>query len=226
MPHMLRYIDLTHPIAAGQPSYPGDPPLVIEPAATIPADGYNVLRLSMGTHQGTHMDAPRHFFDDGRGIDQVALERLCGPARLVDLAPGAVLPAGTVIDVEMLLPHADVFRPGSRILYRTGWSQRFGRPAFYEGVPSLSIEAAEWIAGRGIALLGMDTPTPSEPWPAVHRILLAEGCEVAIVESMANLDQLPARFTLIVLPLPIVGGDGSPVRAVGMVGVDEKPQNT
>ena len=215
----MTIIDLTHPLVSGHPAYPGDPPLVIEPVATVARDGYNVLRLSMGTHQCTHLDAPRHFFDDGRPVDQLDLSRLCGPTRLIDLAPDSALPPGSIIDLSMLLPHADVFSPGARVLYRTGWSGRFGAPAFFEQVPSLSIEAAEWIASRGIVLLGMDTPTPSEPWPQVHEILLAKERQIVIVESMTNLERLPSsdEFTLIVLPLKITGGDGSPVRAVAMV---------
>lgn len=215
----LNIIDLTHPLVSGQPAYPGDPPLLIEPAATVARDGYNVLRLSMGTHQGTHLDAPRHFFDDGRTVDQLDLSRLCGSARLVDLAPVSALPPGSIIDLNMLLPHADAFSPGARVLYRTGWSGRFGSQAFFEQVPSLSMEAAEWIASRGIVLLGMDTPTPSEPWPQVHEILLARESAIVIVESLANLERLPqpGEITLIVLPMKITGGDGSPVRAVAMV---------
>lgn len=213
----LKIIDLTHPLMSGQPAYPGDPPLLIEPAATVACDGYNVLRFSMGTHQGTHLDAPRHFFDSGRTVDQLDLSRLCGPARWIDLAPGSTLPPGSIIDVGMLLPHADAFTPGARVLYRTGWSGRFGSPVFFDQTPSLTMEAAQWIASRDVALLGMDTPTPSEPWPRVHEVLLER--EIVIVESMANLERLPPSggFTLIVLPLKIAGGDGSPARAVAMV---------
>ena len=214
----MMLIDLTHPLQSGQPAWPGDPPLLIEPAATVAREGYNVSHLSMGTHQGTHLDAPRHFFDDGQTVDQLDLARLCGEAHLIDLAPGSSLPPSTMIGLDLLLSHAGRFLPGGRVLYRTGWSAHFGRPEFFENVPSLSVDAARWIADRGIVLLGMDTPTPSEDLD-VHRILLAKQHEVIIVESMANLDLLPpgSPFTLLVLPLKLAGAVGAPVRAVAMI---------
>lgn len=212
------FIDLTYPLRSGQPAYPCDPPLSIEPAATVGREGYNVSRLSMGTHQGTHLDAPRHYFDDGRAVDELDLARLCGEACLIDLAPGGTLPPGASIGIDAFLPHAAHFTPGARILYRTGWSAYFGQPAFFQNVPGLTIEAARWIAGRGVAMLGMDTPTPSDD-PEVHRILLARPPEVIIVESMANLGRLPAGqpFMLVVLPLNLAGADGAPVRAIAML---------
>lgn len=213
---MARLIDLTHSLEDGQAVFPGDPEVRIEAAGTVATQRYNLTRLSLGSHAGTHLDAPYHFFEEGRRVDQIDLARLYGPATLVDLAPGSALAAETRLTVEMLARHEGAFEEGARVIYRTGWDRWHGKAEFFEGFPSLTVEAARWIAARKIGLLGMDTPSPSEEWLEVHQVLLAKGVEIVIVESLANLDQLPERFTLAALPLKLRGRDGAPVRAVGI----------
>jgi len=210
-------IDLTHPLEHGQPNFPYDPKLSVLVHNTVESIGYNITQLSMSTHQGTHLDAPFHFFNDGRPVDQLPLQWCFGPAVLIDLAPGGALPARTPITIDMLQPHAEKFTPGARVIYRTGWDRAFGTPEFFAAFPSLQLEAARWIADRGIRLLGMDTPTPGTDWLEIHHALLAEGIEIVIVEGLKGLERLPERFTLSALPLSIKGRDGSPIRAVAIV---------
>ena len=210
-------IDLSHPLEHGQFNFPYDPRISVVVHNTVASIGYNITEISMSTHQGTHLDVPYHFFDDGKTVDQVPLERFFGPARLVDLAPGTHLPAKTPITRSMLEKHADDFFPGGKVIYRTGWDRMFGRPEFFADFPTLTLEAAQWIAQRRIGLLGMDTPTPSTEWKEVHWALLAKGVEIVIVEGLANLDRLPPRFTLAAFPLNIKGRDGSPIRAVAIL---------
>lgn len=157
------------------------------------------------------MDAPFHFYDDGKTIDQMRLEQFYGPAALVDLAPGTCLPPKTPLSLEMFQPHADQFQPGAKVIYRTGWDRQFGRPEFFSEFPTLTLEAARWMAERRIGLLGMDTPTPSTDWKECHHILLRKGVEMVIVEGLARLEQLPARFVFIGFPLNIKGRDGAPI---------------
>jgi kynurenine formamidase len=135
----------------------------------------------------------------------------------VDLAPGTALPAHAPITIEMLLPHEAAFQPGARVLYRTGWDAAFGTARFFTDYPTLTVPAARWIAGRRIALLGMDTPTPGIEGLECHHILLAPDVQIIIVESLAGLEQLPPQFTFIGFPLRLAGRDGSPIRAVAMV---------
>jgi len=214
---MAELIDLSHPLEHGQPNFPYDPKLSVLVHNTVESIGYNITQLGMSTHQGTHLDAPYHFFNDGRTLDQMPLDWFFGPAVLVDLAPGSVLPAKTPITVEMLEPHADKFVPGARVLYRTGWDKAFGSAEFFSEFPSLELEAAQWIATRKIRLLGMDTPTPGEQWLEIHHALLAKEVEVVIVEGLRGLERLPERFSLSAFPLNIEGRDGSPIRAVAIV---------
>ncbi|MBN2580444.1 MAG: cyclase family protein, partial [Pirellulales bacterium] len=157
---MPSLIDLSHPLEHGQLNFPFDPKPSVLVHNTIDSIGYNITQISLSTHQGTHLDAPFHFFDDGKTLDQIPLERFYGPAVLVDLAPGGFLEAKQPITPEMFRPHEKKFTPGAKVLYRTGWDRAFGRPEFFRDFPSLTVEAARWIAQRRIGLLGMDTPTP------------------------------------------------------------------
>ncbi len=217
---MLHFVDLSHPLDHGQLGFPGDPTISIVQAHTVAKKGYNLSALTLSSHQGTHLDAPRHFFENGRTIDQMDLHRFCGRAHLVDLAPGGALPPRTPLTVEHFLPHVDAFTEGARVIYRTGWSEAFGTAEFFTNFPTLTVDAAEWIARRQIALLGMDTPTPSTEWLQCHHILLGPGAEIVVVESLNRLDQLPQEFLFIGFPLNLKGGDGSPIRAVAVLGAD------
>jgi kynurenine formamidase len=198
-------------------NFPFDPKISIVAHNTVASIGYNMTQISMATHQGTHLDVPYHFYDDGKTVDQMPLDRFYGPASLVDLAPGGFLPAKTPITVEMLGPHAAKFAPGAKVIYRTGWDRTFGTPECFSDFPTLTVEAARWIAERRIGLLGMDTLTPSVDWKEVHLMLLDQGVEIVIVEGLTNLEKLPERFTFIGFPLNIQGRDGSPIRAVAAV---------
>ena len=215
---MPRFVDLSHPLEDGQLVYPGDSPIGIKSTGTVATGGCNLSSISMSSHHGTHLDAPWHFFDEARTLDAIPLDRFFGPAVLIDLAPGGVLPPNTLLSLDMFQQHADAFQPGAKVIYRTGWDRTFGTPEFFTECPALAPEAARWMADRRIGLLGMDTPTPN-PASAeeTHHALLAEGVEIVIVEGLANLDQLPDRFTFVGFPLNLKGRDGSPIRAVGMI---------
>ncbi len=215
---MSQFVDLSHPLANAQLSYPGDPPIEVTAYRTEATDGCNLTRIALGSHHGTHLDAPYHFLDDGPTLDRIPLERFCGPAELVDLAPGGALGPNTAVTAEMLAEHTATFQPGSRVIYRTGWSRVFGRPEFFTDLPSLTVEAARWIAERRIGLLGMDVPTPSTTDSReCHQILLGRPAEIVLVEGLANLERLPKEFTFIGFPLNFVGRDGSPIRAVASI---------
>jgi arylformamidase len=214
---MPKLIDLSHPLEHGQLNFPFDPKISVIPHNTVASIGYNITQISMSTHQGTHLDAPFHFYDRGKTVDQIPLEQFYGTASLVDLAPGSQLAAKTPITPEMLQPHAEKFKRGAKVIYRTGWSRKVNKPAFFSEFPTLTLEAARWIAERRIGLLGMDTPTPSTDWKECHHILLKRGLEIVIVEALTNLEKLPDEFIFMGFPLNIKGRDGSPIRAVALI---------
>src|SRR5215204_1861075 len=95
-------LDLSHPLVHSQPSFPNDPELSITPHFTVAANKVNVSRISMGSHQGTHLDAPFHFYEDVKTLEKMPLELFIGPAVLVDLAPGSRLKAKSAITLEMV----------------------------------------------------------------------------------------------------------------------------
>lgn len=214
----MKLIDLSFPLEHGQLNFPWDPKISIVPHNSVTSIGYNITHIGMSTHQGTHLDAPFHFYDDGTTIDGMELHQFFGKASLVDLAPGSSLAPGTPLTLEMFKPHSAKFTAGARIIYRTGWDRMFGKPEYFSSFPTLTLDAAQWMADRKIGMIGMDTPTPSTSWKECHLILLKKGVEILIVEGLTRLEQLPGEFTFIGFPLNIKGRDGSPIRAVAMVG--------
>ena len=206
------------PIATGMPVYPGDPEVELRPAATVSAEGCNVLGLSMGSHTGTHVDAPYHVDDRLPTLDELPLDRFTGPAVVVDARDAGPREA---LGPERFAPAA---RPGAIVLVATGWSAHWGTEA-YLAHPYLAPEAARLLAEAGVGTVGIDAlsvdPTPAEDFPA-HLALCGAG--VLIAENLANLAALldaqaaGEAIEVSLLPLRLTRGDGSPVRAVARLG--------
>lgn len=127
----MKLIDLSHPLEHGQLNFPWDPKISVVTHNTVSSIGYNITQISMSTHQGTHLDAPFHFYDAGKTVDQMRLEQFYGQTTLIDLAPGRALAAKTPLTVEMFAAHADKFKPGAKIIYRTGWDRQFGTAEYF-----------------------------------------------------------------------------------------------
>ena len=211
-----RLLDLSLPIGEHAPAYPGDPPPRLRPWATLEADGYRVTHLTLGSHQGTHLDAPAHFLKAGRSIDAVPLAACVGPALCVHLASEG--PHQT-IGIPALKPFASALTPGARLVLHTGWDRRWRTPGYFTDGPHLTEGLAAWLAARRLALLGLDLPTP-HPRPApdrrIHQHLLGAG--TVLLEGLAHLEHVPpGSFWLCALPLRLTGADASPVRAVGLI---------
>ena len=207
----MKLIDLSHPLEHGQQTFPSDPKLSIVPHGNVRTLKYNITQIVMGSHQGTHLDAMYHFLDDGKTLDQMPLEWFYGRTSLLRIPKNA----GEEIFAEDFYLYEHLLVPGAKVIYETGWHRHFGQDNFFDDFPSLTQEAARYLAGRDIRMLGMDTPTPGRDWYEVHHILL--GKEIVIVESLTNLDQLPEEFTFIGFPLNFKGRDGSPIRAVAQI---------
>lgn len=208
----MRLVDLSHPLIDRAAAFPNDPKLAVIEFGRIATHKYNISQIVMGTHQGTHLDAMFHFFDDGRTLDQMPLEWFYGPARMLKIPK----PLNGEITPDDLQPYEEHLKPGAKIILNTGWHRQFGSQQFFEGFPSLSLAAARYLATRRIRLLGMDMPTPGKEWLELHHILLAKETEIVVVESLANLDSLPDQFTFVGFPLNFKGRDGSPIRAVAI----------
>jgi arylformamidase len=190
--------------------FPGDGPVRI---TILEQDSTNLSRIDFSVHTGTHMDAPFHFFAGAATIDCVPLESCMGSARLIDLRPTA--PAGEIRH-RYLAPHRETLCQARIAVLQTGWSTHWGSPSYFTDHPCLAADAAQFLVDCGVQLVAVDMPSVDRaPYPA-HHILLGAG--VLIVENLTNLDAIGAsEFQLIVLPLKLVGRDGSPVRAVAAV---------
>jgi kynurenine formamidase len=207
-PAPLRWIDLTLPLQPGMPVYPGDPPVAFLSHNTLDADGCRVTAVRLGTHAGTHLDAPVHFLEAGCGVDDLPIAALVGPARVIDVTD---VPPGGTIGRHML----GAIQPGERVLLRTDWGRRFGEPAYYEEFPSLDEDARQELVEKRALLLGLETPSLCADHgadSAAHRLLLGAG--VVILEGLTGLAQLSERVWLAALPLRLVGLDGSPCRVI------------
>lgn len=208
---MKRILDLTLPLESAMRG------VDIEQVKRLETHGWNATRLSLYSHCGTHMDAPRHFLPEGATIDRQPLGACIGPARLVDLTP---VEPRELISIERLGPWEEKIRQGDRLLLRTDWSRRHGTPAYRDELPRIDEGLARWLVERGVVLLGVEPPSVAdvnspEELTAVHRVLLEGG--VVVVEGLADLDQITSEIIeLIVLPLRVREGDGAPVRAVAI----------
>ena len=191
------------------PIYPGDP--VVELAASPQEEPWRVLRLALGSHSGTHIDAAAHFVSGGRTIDRYPLERFVVPGVVAALAAGD----DEEIAAEALVAALATAPPGGALLLRTGWDRHWGGAAMLRH-PFLGAAACEAVLAAGVTLVGTDAfnvDSSVRGTTHVHEALL--GRDVLIVENLTNLDRLPAAQPLrcSFVPLKLARGDGSPVRA-------------
>lgn len=214
---MKRIIDLTYTISDGMPVWPGDPGVEFTRTASIPQGGYNVTRVSMGTHTGTHIDSPRHVLHDDRGADSIPLDALVGWAEVLDL--GELEPCSEITSADLDIFAARV-TDGARVLLRTGWGKRWGKPEFFTEFPAISEGAAAWLTARKIKLLGIEQPSVHKTLHIqVHKALLVTG--MALIETMANLHEITAnRVYIAALPVKLASLDGAPTRVVAIEGME------
>ncbi|WP_147819732.1 cyclase family protein [Salidesulfovibrio onnuriiensis] len=211
----MKVIDLTHPLQPGMPVYPEDTPPRFPRPCTYETYGFSVTALDMGVHTGTHMDAPYHMLQEGPTIDWFQAEYFVGKAMVVDLTE-----AGQLITPEHLSSLTKT-NDLDFVLLRTGWDRHWGNDQYYRDWPELSVLAARFLTGLDLRGVGMDSPSP-DPLEThdyeAHMALFRAG--MVCIENLTNLELLPREpFTFSCLPLPIRGSDGSPCRAVAMLGI-------
>ena len=207
---MPRIYDISLPVTAGGIVYPGNPPIEIElQQALARGDGANVSSLAFGSHTATHVDAAKHFFDDGQTVDNLPLERLMGPCVVLEFD-----------ETVMSIGPDDLKRHDltgvKRVLCKTRNSTVLQRqPAFAKDYTYISPEGAEYLVGLGVELVGVDYLSVEQfksGHHRTHRALLE--AEVVIVEGLALGEVLAGRYQLVCLPIKLTGLDGAPARAV------------
>lgn len=206
----MRIYDISLPISESLAVWPGDPSISIRRVQDQrEGDPATVSELSMGAHTGTHVDAPCHFISGGAGVDATSLDILVGPAIVVHAAHAKCLSANVL---DALAIPADA----TRVLFRTRNSERWerGERAFFADYVSISEDGADWLAQRGMRLVGIDylSVAPSSNVTSTHQILLRSG--IVPVEGLNLAGIAPGLYELVCLPLRIVGADGAPARAI------------
>ncbi|MBN1454468.1 MAG: cyclase family protein [Anaerolineales bacterium] len=207
----MKIFDISLTISPDLPVWPDDPSIELELVESMDAGAHaNVSRLSAGVHTGTHVDAPHHFLNDGRTIEQLPLDVLTGPCYVTQLPDG----------VESITAEAlkGISLPANitRILFGTSnsrfWSR--GEKDFQEDFVAVAEDGARWLVDRGIQLVGVDylSVAPYGDSVPTHTVLLRAG--VLVVEGL-DLSAVPRGFyDLYCLPLKLLGSDGAPARAI------------
>jgi arylformamidase len=209
MPRAQRLVDVSVLLAPGLPTYPGNPEFELTPVHRLAAgDSSNNSRLVMGTHTGTHVDAPRHFFDDRPGVESLPLELLIGRSRVIDLPH-----RGGITEAHLA---AAGLREDLRVLLRTPnsalWNSHDG---FHTEYTYLTERGAKFLVDQGVKVVGVDYLSVEQFKKAgapAHHILLGNG--VIIIEGL-NLSEADAgQYEMYCLPLRVAGADGAPARVI------------
>jgi arylformamidase len=203
--------DISLPLDSDLPTWPDSPGVLSTARMSIErGDVANVTQLSMDVHSGTHVDAPRHFLQDGQSIDQLGLDPFLGPAVVLDTGSAREIGAA-VLDGAAIPPGTE------RLLLRTANSSQTSSATFQEDYAALTLEGAKWLVDAcDLKLVGIDYLSIqrfTEP-PDVHRTLLGSG--LAILEGLCLRDVVPGAYELVCLPLRLVGVEGAPARAILM----------
>ena len=204
----MKFIDITLPLDATLPTYPGNTPFSLEAIHRIAqGDSSNVSTLHMGAHAGTHVDAPRHFFDDGPGAEALPLEMLLGRTRVIEITSRKGVAAEDLAAANL---SEDV-----RVLIKTHNSRLWGTPEFHADYIGVTESGARYLVEHGIKVVGVDYlsvepyKTPGHP---AHHVLLGGG--TIVIEGLNLRDVDPGVYEMYCLPLRVVGSDGAPARVV------------
>lgn len=217
----MKITDLTMTIEEGMITFPvpWHPFVEITQMGRLEYEKRETRKITLGTHTGTHMDAPRHFVVGGQTVDKVPLEQLCGMATILDFTH---LPTFHEITKDEIVEKLAGKTP-ERVVLHYGWDKNVKNNTYYVEHPFLSPEAAQHLIDIGVRLIALDAPMPDDPKNGkgtcndspIHHIVLGSGC--ILVEYLVNVGSITSEeVELIVLPMKIKDGDGSPVRCIAI----------
>ena len=203
-------LDVTVPITNSMPVWPGDPQVRLSPKSHLSRDKSHTVKLTaieMGSHTGTHVDAPYHFVEGGKRLHEIPLEQLTGKATVLEIAGVRSIGLGNLEHLK--------WDGIERVLFKTDNSKHWQDGKFYEEFIYLEPDGAEFLVQRGIQLVGIDYLSidkfKSERHPT-HFALLTR--DIVILEGL-NLSKVPAgEYTLLALPLNLQDADGAPSRVI------------
>jgi arylformamidase len=207
---MPNLIDISVPLHPGLPVWPTSRPATITQTESMKKGSIaNVTRMEIGSHTGTHIDAPLHFVDDAKTTEEIPLEKFVGTCQVLDFQGKTKITANDLAAVRLQ-------KGVEKLLFKTDNSRlwdNFSHP-FDENFCALDAGAAQWVVDNGIHLVGIDYLSIQlyhDP-PDTHVILLSN--EVVIVEGLDLRQVEPGVYRLICLPLKIRGVEGTLARAV------------
>ena len=208
MARVPKLLDVSVPLTAGMPAYPGNPEFELQPVKRIAQGGSsNVSRLVLGTHTGTHVDAPRHFIDNGAAVDVLPLDLLLGRVRVVEIARRGGIRAEELAAAGL--------REDLRVLLKTPNSALWNSELFHDDYTHLTETGARYLVEQGVKVVGIDYLSIEQfrkPGAPAHHMLLSNG--VIIIEGLNLADAEAGMYEMYCLPLPVRGGDGAPARVV------------
>ncbi|MCB2179749.1 cyclase family protein [bacterium] len=211
----MRTYDITLTISPEMVVWPGDPSVELSQISAISeGDEANVSYIQMGLHTGTHVDAPHHFFDGEKTVEDLEIGLLTGRAYVLHLPDDVDLITREIIENSSIPPRT------KRVLFKTRNSRHWTtkHTEFDEDFVALDDEAAAILIQRGVKLVGVDylSVAPFADTASTHQVLLEAG--IIIVEGLDLSEVQQGRYTLYCLPIKVGGVDGAPARAI-LVGV-------
>ena len=223
-----KVIDLTHAYDETFPTFDGNPGILYEPAVKFADSGYQLWKLTIYEHTGTHIDAPLHFSADGTSVADLAPEKLVCPLCIIDIAAKAKDDANATVDpsdIEAWVSQNGEIPAGACVAFTSGWAAKVASPEFRNtpdgkfAFPGFSKAATDMLAEMDVACIGVDTLSldpGNSPDFAVHNSWLPSGRYG--IEGLANLDQLPAKGATIMVGAPKhKRGTGGPARVLALV---------
>ncbi len=209
-------IDLSVPLENDMPVYPGDPTPDFKATRTLEEHGVLVTKMQLGTHTGSHMDAPLHFIAGGESIDELDLKKIVTEAIVLDLSNKEM---GSAITIEDLEKFSDSIRKGDGVLLFTGTSKLWGDERILRKFTYIDPNAARWLVDKKVSIVGIDCLSVEKynaDAPETHKTLLSAG--IPLIETLSsNLEKIAGeRVLLIALPLKIKGRDAAPARVIAI----------
>ncbi len=204
----MQIIDISLPLDNNTPVYPGNVPLIVNVHHAMPEHSTRLSTITLGSHTGTHIDAPSHALLGGVTLDKILLSSFVGSCRVLDFSKYE----GMSVTTAML--QSKNIKKGERILLKTRNSIR-GFKEFYDDFVYLDADAADYVASTGVALVGIDSLSIKERGSSdqrAHTSLLSKN--IPIVEGLDLSKVSEGEYELICLPLNFIGIDGAPARAV------------
>ena len=207
-----KIIDISVRIAPSMPVFPGDPQVTIRTVADIDTDGCSVSEITLGSHTGTHVDAPSHILKNGTTVDRLCLEELIGNALVLDLSSN--VSNITSDDLDRAYSRDDRDDGCSILLIKTSNSRIWNERTEFdpENMICLDESAVDWVVHRSFTTVGVDGFSVEESDLSIHRILFEN--DMNIVECLDLGEAEEGSYYFICLPLKLKDGNGAPARAI------------